>query len=1517
MRTISHILPDEHCAQLLNMPSLMQFSSLTRASNTNIRAHKASEMLEVLADAFTVAPRDYRCSQHLPRYCNVTPVTYTQGFKAYHNKQGGPAPEEESRNYYHQFAKVGILGFGIGKSQVISICSMADHMTPLEGRKRGKLTLYAPTEAMKTQGHMSMRSDRSLQFGLGNEITQSIMAKTHIVAAGDTADGTEKAAGEATELQLQDIRKMRSASAATPADYVRLLDATKVNGKEGKEPFKWNWESIIDLLVHEFNDINAAEAKGRRTSLTNTLFSAAKSTANPNLSNSGILAEAMKSKWVRRMCGFYRCSTEQKGYFANLTWEPSNLNYLECAVLLHQRLVDDVNGQAFLRGDRRGMLYNEIASEIKTLLTAFDRSRPTASFFSMNRSDAGPVLNASSHVFRRHAMQGTLSREYFTLLGNVLLKAGGQTIVDESEIFQHLSRSGHIPELDYFSRVAITSLVFTDRGFMSQHLIDSWTSTTTENVQTSIGASRGRKGTTSTPKAESTGRQRTASALSTIPVVGKSTGLCSVGLQNYIFNLLGVLLYARPAEFRQWGIDTVVSFLDKQVVGQVPLHLIRLLLQIVQRVENLAILIDKLNERTRADGRLSIDMTVDTAYKPVLLYFLTVPQGLQYLRKGRGHPLNEGSYLAQLLENASKEGGDAEKYVREFELLMAKAVSPAYLKCVISPSAHIKPIPYFTKNLSDAYSNEGDSAADMNAAQQRKMSETAANAAAQGGDGRASMYGPGSARASTSEATAPNGSTPFSGIYDFGSKSSESSHPQPHVSSDVRATAAVELEGLLKLPWSIEVKSFAPKESIYSENKSISIPTGCPGGEYIGLDTYADTSDLVMPATSEITADKNRFIKIRGFVLDEKGMPGGRAIKEGKVLGSALMLGACPVSKKGEVTPAVQGGSTMISFEQARRNTANNLSVPPMRRASLGIEQPVSPTAVPSHLDDLDTPPTYMLETLYDWTVCNPINSGVGNAVYADLSEAHFSVEIPGEPCKYIFSREKVITSYAADAVGGPAVPQKRSSLVNSLITGVSNLPGLGGISRKSIIETSSQQQPPPEQPYERSDERLVYLLEVQYYISIKTGQSPFAVIPPHPYGMLVRSHEGSALLASKGIIRNLITTVQADTALPLSPPFAFSEDAAPAFPPVGGASSAPVQSNNVNNTRRLKAALWALGHIASSDSGFEAITIEARKIHEASKETAFIQRKAFQLSQSQSATQLLNESTGYDSQLPRAVSEQEEGAATEGILKGTDKLHRSKSSDSISSIDGEAPHESGFRPPLPPSISSGNFSRISPLPHPDVAFEPPSRDSRFASRADSPSEFSQFHAQPAFPLVEWCVRMVREHPSYSVRATVFSVLGLISRSDRGKILLGKYDWESASHGSNSAVSVPKFASMLFARSAVEDELYAREALAQPVPERMRQIAAFLPHYSSPDLQVLQLIAKLNGSPGSNSLARLQHMTQEKPEVFESRELFVNVMHMFETYTFSLKDRRDIVALFSDKAKRRKGCSAAGSEEKK
>ena len=1442
LRSISHILPDEYCAELLNMPSLLQFSSLT-----TMRAHKASEMLELLADAFTVAPRDYRCSPLMPlafisnaNSASSNPST----FKAYQPRSGPMTAEEEARNHYMQFAKVGILGSGTGKSSVISICAMADHMVPLDRRARAR-ALILDAFAQNNARAISYNANATEKTNRGQKAEQNPPTWTSqslIVYSSGTGNGAEAMQGEATFAQIDAIRKMRSATASSPAECNRLLDLTKVNGKEGKEPFRWSWDLILDLLVHEFGGVQDDSMDGDISKGTgthrNSLFSGFSSSANS--SANGILTEAMKSKWVRRMCGFYRCSTEEKGYFANLTWEPSNLNYLECAILLYQYLVDEPNGQSFLRGDRRGMLYNEIAAEVKSLITIYDKSRPTASFLFMNRADATSSVNSTSHAFRRYALQGTLSREYFSLVGHMLARRGGQGIIDETDICKNLLRAGHIAELDYFSRVVITSLVFADKGYLSKHLINAWTSAVADNAGVSSGGRN--KGSAVAPSypvdnaASGGGRHRASSTLSNLPVYqSKSMGiLCSMGLQSYILNLLGVLLHARPVEFQQWGMDAVVNFVTKQRVGHIPPHLIRLLLQIVQRVENLVLFIDKLNDAGNREDHL-VDITVDPSYKPVLIYFLTVPQGLQYLRKGRGDRQREGSYLTQLLDDClNLQGTIHTSYVKEYEVLIAKALSSSYMDRVISPSVHIKPLPYFTKDLTNAYRN-----------QKGFEKDNLTNATAPTAPRRApdmNRFGENAARSTGNNDTDTGAANEMFGGYDSRGEKGLAATQSP-VSSDVRITAAVELEGLLKLPWNMEVKSFLPKDS-YSDIKKMSVPAGCPGGEYLPLDVFLDTSDLVMPATNDICADKNRFVKVRGLVLDDKGNPSGRPIKDKSILAATLLLGACPVNKKGEISPAAQGGSSPISFEQARKNAATNLAVHPARRASVAMNSDSSSAA--SNTDE-DVPPTYLLESLFDWTMCRAQNVGLGDAIFTDISDSLFSVEIPGEPCKFIFSKDKIVTSYASDAIGGGQAPTtKRRSFM--------------GFGFKSAADDVKSE----EEPASSDKEALVYLLEVQYYISIRTGQSPFAVVPPHPCGMLVRSEEGTALLSNKGIIRDLITVVQAETAVQTRPSSA--------------AVSPMTQSSNANHnadgqwtvsyssdSRRLKAALWALGHISSTDSGFDAITTEAKKLHEIDKEQFnFLSRRANLLQQLQ----------------PQKTAD----------LPSAESLPRVNSSTSLNTATSSTPR----LPPAPPkgpetfSVPLANASGID-------------NGITIKTGRDSPFVEPPRAVQPAFPLVEWCVYMVSVHPNYSVRATIFSVLGLISRSSRGKTLLSQYDWESSSHGCSSAVTVPKNASSLFTRSTLDDDIYDRQLLAQSVPEALRQQVA--PLVTTPDMQVLQLLAKMNGASGQNILGRIQNLAKEKPDVFKSRDLFANVMRMFSMYSFSLQDRRGVVALFHRQAK--------------
>ena len=105
--------------------------------------------------------------------------------------------------------------------------------------------------------------------------------------------------------------------------------------------------------------------------------------------------------------------------------------------------------------------------------------------------------------------------------------------MDETDLFRNLSMLGGYPQLDYLSRTVITSLIFNDRGFMSKHLIRIWTS---GNPRESSNSSKEGVDT------DDTVRSRSASKLSAQPIIGRGRGRCSLGLRNYIYNLLGSLL---------------------------------------------------------------------------------------------------------------------------------------------------------------------------------------------------------------------------------------------------------------------------------------------------------------------------------------------------------------------------------------------------------------------------------------------------------------------------------------------------------------------------------------------------------------------------------------------------------------------------------------------------------------------------------------------------------------------------------------------------------------------------------------------------------------------------------------------------------------------------------------------------------------------------------------------------------------------------------------------------------------
>lgn len=65
LRTLAHILPDSRCSELLTIPSLLEVASTVGGGSVTRRAHKSSQILVALADAFSVMPYKQVSGSHV------------------------------------------------------------------------------------------------------------------------------------------------------------------------------------------------------------------------------------------------------------------------------------------------------------------------------------------------------------------------------------------------------------------------------------------------------------------------------------------------------------------------------------------------------------------------------------------------------------------------------------------------------------------------------------------------------------------------------------------------------------------------------------------------------------------------------------------------------------------------------------------------------------------------------------------------------------------------------------------------------------------------------------------------------------------------------------------------------------------------------------------------------------------------------------------------------------------------------------------------------------------------------------------------------------------------------------------------------------------------------------------------------------------------------------------------------------------------------------------------------------
>ncbi|DBA03145.1 TPA: hypothetical protein N0F65_003865 [Lagenidium giganteum] len=239
-----------------------------------------------------------------------------------------------------------------------------------------------------------------------------------------------------------------------------------------KNWMKWNWDIISELLEGP-------------------------------LTNPQRLSEAMKTKFFKRLSGFFRCDPGNKGYFSQLAWIPDFVPFLRPACQMYTLLLNHPEGLLFLKTDRRGQLLTEISAALEL------EARPEAAIVESHIGALKARMFSPEYCSRR------MLREYFTLLGLMSSSKEGLKMMEQSNLFQRLYVMGTTKGHDFLCRLILANLDYSVDG-SSRKLLQSWM---TEGSKT---------------------------------------------LRLYATCLLRALLRSEVADFAKWGIDALVTQLTQE-----------------------------------------------------------------------------------------------------------------------------------------------------------------------------------------------------------------------------------------------------------------------------------------------------------------------------------------------------------------------------------------------------------------------------------------------------------------------------------------------------------------------------------------------------------------------------------------------------------------------------------------------------------------------------------------------------------------------------------------------------------------------------------------------------------------------------------------------------------------------------------------------------------------------------------------------------------------------------------------
>ena len=308
LRVVSGIFPENTCSGLLAVPSLIVFSTTTGNKSFPDRAHKASEILGSLVDIFSS-----NSFENIERSLEKN-KEFLRGLGSKHSSSK-------------------IFKTNSTNSLVNSQLSLQPTFNNLSEKDRD-LVKSNSNSSLLGSSYTTKRFQKNLGLARGifefaEDMKQFSILKSETSFGSDLFYDTRQDAGGLTSLSKN--------------EYSKLIEQSKVIGKDGKEPFKWDWSCIEDLLEYGFKN------------------------------NIERLNEAIKNKWIKRISGFYRCTSDEKAYFSNLDWEPGNLHFIETACCLYKLLAENEKETAYLNQSRRGMIFLQIMQEIERTIQSVMR----------------------------------------------------------------------------------------------------------------------------------------------------------------------------------------------------------------------------------------------------------------------------------------------------------------------------------------------------------------------------------------------------------------------------------------------------------------------------------------------------------------------------------------------------------------------------------------------------------------------------------------------------------------------------------------------------------------------------------------------------------------------------------------------------------------------------------------------------------------------------------------------------------------------------------------------------------------------------------------------------------------------------------------------------------------------------------------------------------------------------------------------------------------------------------------